>query len=679
MVKIFQLIELRKILISLLILLVSACSGGGDIPSENETGGNSDYEDYVITIDGNINNPKTEALSAEYNTFLMNTQLNRNLFLGGKLLTGSNPDQCKVSVNCPAFLYAVEDYINDFNINGTTFYYVPLTVTAFSSSGDYTMTAQLLEGSTLKATQSFAIKIENYSNQGNWGLRVYQQLNYNKLDDTKDEIISSFKSMGVEFGSEGENIENIKSDLDDEIINYDYNPVPIEDDPCVQYAFSKIYPDKTTSEAIDLFFQQHPNEGLLFFVKDYNMLHPPAEPPIVLGYTSGVSANGINKRAPISFIFVDRHVIDYTWLGKYLQTTVIHELGHLWCENLTDSPTHSLWHNSDFSDRCVMKSNLTIQNEIPDESAKKVLNYRNFCTGHFQRGLNISWNLKQYSPFGEDTNPEEKILLASNTKRVNLLNGGLKIELDYDKTDIIQGESVDIFAKIKNNTTDTLIIELKHYIKNLDSDSTFSNRSNKYVHLPPFGNYYFMLDPIDYIVFGGIDFSSWTLKPGHYEYYLSCIVDREEYFSNKISINVNSVPDSLKQLFNGLVHDSNKNYSAAYSLELAERYNGTLYEQQFYFRLLKNNDYYYALQNKAEFSNYREQALELSKEFILKYPNTTFAYRLFYRIMLNYVANKTLVEEILTGLKNVHPNCMLLEALRNQPEYLNKQISHLLY
>lgn len=255
----------------------------------------------------------------------------------------------------------------------------------------------------------------------------------------------------------------------------------------------------------------------------------------------------------------------------------------------------------------------------------------------------------------------------------------LKIQVSCNKEEFIQGESVDIFAKIKNNTSDTLIISLKHYIKNLDSDSTFSNGSNKYIHLPPFGNYYFMLDPIDYIVFGGIDFSSMTYKPGHYEYYLSCIVDGEEYFSNKISINVNSVPDSLKQLFNGLVHDSNKNYSATYSLELAERYNGTLYEQQFYFRLLKNNDYYYALQNKAEFNNYREQALELNKEFILKYPNTTFAYRLFYRIMLNYVANKTLVEEILISLKNSQPDCKLLDVLRNRPEYLNKQITHLLY
>jgi hypothetical protein len=254
-----------------------------------------------------------------------------------------------------------------------------------------------------------------------------------------------------------------------------------------------------------------------------------------------------------------------------------------------------------------------------------------------------------------------------------------EIQLSCNKEEFIQGESVDIFAKIKNNTSDILIIELKHYIKNLDSDSTFSNRSNKYVHLPPFGNYYFMLDPIDYIVFGSIDFSSMTLKPGHYEYYLSCLIDEEEYFSNKISININSVPDSLKQDFQELVFNPSKEHSSEVSLELAERYKGTFYEQQFYFRLLTNNVYYYALQDKAEFKNYREQALELNKEFILKFPNSTLSYRLFNRIMHNYTANQTLVEEILSGLKTNYPECTLLKALRNQPEYLNKQIIHLLY
>lgn len=255
----------------------------------------------------------------------------------------------------------------------------------------------------------------------------------------------------------------------------------------------------------------------------------------------------------------------------------------------------------------------------------------------------------------------------------------LKIQVSCDKEECIQGESIDILAKIKNNTSDTLIIELKDYIKNLDSDSTFSNQSNKYIHLPPFGNYYFMLNPIDYIAFSGIDFSSMTLKPGHYEYYLSCIISREEYFSNKISINVNSVPDSLKQEFQELVFNPSKGHSSEASLELAERYEGTFYEQQFAFNLLTNSHYYLAMQNSEKFNELRPRAIELNRKFILKYPNSTLSYRLFQRIMHNYIANQELVAEILTSLKDNQPDCNLLEVLRNRPEYLNKQIIHLLY
>ncbi len=255
----------------------------------------------------------------------------------------------------------------------------------------------------------------------------------------------------------------------------------------------------------------------------------------------------------------------------------------------------------------------------------------------------------------------------------------LEIQISCEKDEYIQGESIDILAKIKNNTLDTLIFSLRHYIKNFDTDSTFSSQSNKNIYLQPLGKYYFMLDPTNYIFFVGIDFPSMTLKPGYYEYYLSCILDRGEFFSNKINIKVNTVPDSLKAIFKELVFDPNKEYSLQVSLEQAERYVGSFYEQQFYFNLLTNSDYYYALQDKSEFNNYREQVLELNKKFILKYPNSTLSFRLFQRIMHNYAANQKLVEEILISLKNSQPDCKLLEVLRNRPEYLNKQITHLLY
>jgi hypothetical protein len=46
--------------------------------------------------------------------------------------------------------------------------------------------------------------------------------------------------------------------------------------------------------------------------------------------------------------------------------------------------------------------------------------------------------------------------------------------------------------------------------------------------------------------------------------------------------------------------------------------------------------------------------------------------------MKNYDENKVLIGDILTSLKRIEPESHLLTVLKNQPDYINKQIKHLL-
>lgn len=255
----------------------------------------------------------------------------------------------------------------------------------------------------------------------------------------------------------------------------------------------------------------------------------------------------------------------------------------------------------------------------------------------------------------------------------------LEVIISCDKTEFIQGESIDVFLKITNHSTDTIHIQTtNHIIYNLSNDSTSINQIRSNIILPPTGKYYGLIDPSDYLVFGGIDFSTNTLKHGKYSFYLSLLTDNNIYSSNKLNIVIDSVPDSLKESFNELKSHNTRIKNTADLERLALQHEGTFYEQQFYFKLLQTSSYYCAVQGKKDYEQYRNRALQFYKEFILEYYNTSDAYLLFKRLMKNYDENKVLIGDILTSLKRIEPESHLLTVLRNQPDYINKQIKHLL-
>jgi hypothetical protein len=130
----------------------------------------------------------------------------------------------------------------------------------------------------------------------------------------------------------------------------------------------------------------------------------------------------------------------------------------------------------------------------------------------------------------------------------------LSIEISCNKPNFIQGEFINVQVKITNNTNRSIKTDApKYYIHNSKNDSTYSNQHGYgYIIIPPQSTYYFLLDPQQNLIFSGIDFSTHTLFPGSYNFYLSLTANKEYAISNKIHIKIEPVPDSLKSDFDKL-------------------------------------------------------------------------------------------------------------------------------
>ena len=171
-----------------------------------------------------------------------------------------------------------------------------------------------------------------------------------------------------------------------------------------------------------------------------------------------------------------------------------------------------------------------------------------------------------------------------------------------------------------------------------------------------------------------MDFITHTLRPGNYEYYISASLGNKKYQSNRINIKINPVPDSLKPAFNDLKYDLKNNITFETAEERLEKYEYNFYATKFYRREFGYGYYYNAIQNKDDAKDYRERAIKLYKEYILRFPNTSIAYGLFQVIMFNYTDNQLLVAEILKSLKQNQPDCKLLDVLRHQSWYKQQLI-----
>lgn len=670
-------------------------------------GGNNEVVDknpYLITTDGDPSHLSQNQIDAEYNTFLFVGGETRKIYFGGKL-PSIHSNYNAVWLNSSLWNPRLAVSLPSENIDNNDYYYVQLAPNDVQATdNNYPIVAnvgyEFGSSYTSYQTKNCTLKTTAFNSYRDWGLNVYQQSSYNSLDLTKSSIVKAFNEMNVYLGNNGANIISQKSNLQDLIISIDYSDPSIDQNPALLYAYSQIYEGVEINQAFNMYFDEHPYEGLLFFVKNYNLINPPAPPavpPIWYGITFGAWNNDFKIKAPVSFVFVQKikDEVSGDWEDKEIKRTTIHELGHNWCKLFTDE-LHLLWHNGDNKKQCSMKYiNYTTAGVPAEEYDKKVLNHLGFCEGHLQRGMNISWQLKQYTPLGELTEKlvDNTTTYASNLPYNNLEENELNVELVCKKKDFIQGELIDVLVKIKNLTNKNISLKIpKHYLIDKEKDTVINGiNSTSYggYQLPPFGDYYLTLDPLSYIgynekdVFPGYPWYYW--KSGSYEYYISFEIDGKPVSSNSLSINILPPPDSLANAFSDLKEDMNnipklnfENYQVEKYETLAEKYKNTFFEEEFTYKLLKNTNYYFAIQNKDEAKCLRERALQLYKEYIIKHPNSNSAYTLFKWLYYNYHDNKDNIEEIINSLKISVPDCWLLLVLRNQPEYMFKELKQLI-
>jgi hypothetical protein len=657
--------------------LSSAADGGAQ-------GGNIDRSTYLITTDGNTNNLSQNTIDAEYDIFLFLPGETRKLYFGGRLPQSYYDYNTVWLENSTIWnsIYSIALYSTDVNeIQNNNYYSIlaaPIDI-PYNSKVDYNVKVHVGNVNnnlyTSYANKDVIFKIGDYGDR-DWNIDVYQQQSYNSTAFAKDAIVKAFKEMNVSV-----TMNIINSDLSDEIVDMDNSQSVFANNPIIQYVYSKIYPTLNTAEAIAKYSVDHPNSGLLFFIQDYNITGGAAES--LYGKTYAAYTNGDSKYPAVSFVFVKKLLDNYSadWENKSVTATAIHELGHLWCIDLTDDATHHFWHNGDNKNQCVMDRYNLLTSGEPDDPTKKIFNFAGFCEGHLQRGMNVSWKLKQYTPYKEISGTNQQRLFASNNadiiySDINNGNNNFDLTIESARSEFIMGEIPDVIISIKNKSNDTLKLDkFQQYIYSYDENRTiegYKTDGMPYTILPPHQQYSFFINPMAFINHkneGNTPAIPWFYwYEGKYDFYISYRNNGDTYFSNKILLTIDSLPDSLKEAFENLKYNINITRPSGYYRMLADKYKGTFYEQQFYYKLFVSPEY-------REMND--TQQLEV-KQYIINYCNTESAYQFFHSLLIRYDKYQNLIKDILLELKKEKPDCAILKVLRTQPDYNYKQIKSLL-
>lgn len=276
----------------------------------------------------------------------------------------------------------------------------------------------------------------------------------------------------------------------------------------------------------------------------------------------------------------------------------------------------------------------------------------------------------------------------------SLITQDLEIEISCENNSFVQGQLIDVLVRIKNNTGDTVKLYLaNHHLYSHEDSKTINSLRNTVDYLSliifPHNEYIYLVDPLQFINYkkedkGLLPGLPWYYWPeGNYDYYISYKLNKVVCTSNKITITIEPPSDSLISDFEALKTDL-KNpdllNTSTYKFESLEHlyglYKGTFYEKEFLYKLLINWNYTYAIANKNEAKTLRSRAMELYKEFILKYPNTEGAIFYFGNIYAyRDKGNENLLKEILTSLKNDDSANIFWRVVNNQKRYRFKDLN----
>ncbi|MBN2423904.1 MAG: hypothetical protein JXR46_08405 [Calditrichaceae bacterium] len=274
-----------------------------------------------------------------------------------------------------------------------------------------------------------------------------------------------------------------------------------------------------------------------------------------------------------------------------------------------------------------------------------------FCEGHNQRGLNVSWYNDHSEPYGileSNMNFKQSLIkneyLASNKfSDYGSSNSEIKINIEIDSLEYLIGQPFTYYITISNLTEETI------NIPNNKINFTYTGLSNNYEYTSARSDnttYYYEIKPYSKIiipntvVFRFLDTSVdvkmrkkllnfW--ESGQYSIKVNIEnISGEVYNSNELLLNIKSVPQNVKHLFNRLTEiDTYSHYHLDDYDRIFETYKSEYDKQAFRatpyelsFLLFCIRDYY---RNIDKEKNFKE---EVAKEIIFNYPNTNTAYSL---------------------------------------------------
>jgi hypothetical protein len=657
-------------LFSILFLSHLIINGSSCPPSTLSHQNTSSAYPYKMDINGDTTQLKSELISTEYNTYLISTKDNvRDITFGGAAngyssnqlsylyLTSSAPDFSAQRITIGTtnnWWNNMHNYFGTFQLGGINFDYILPEYEVYDASVSVQDTVN--EQYVSRGTKTFNILLAG-PNARDYNLDIIEQNSYRVFSDNDIDTASIreiFAGMNINL------LCTLHTAVPDSIIS-PYNDTSTylkTSDPLIKYVAMILYPTLTEQNAVSSFINNNKDRGVLVFVK--NATIPATKFGKTITYLEGTTVH-----ATASYIFSNNidNAIDVTWRYKYYKANAVHELGHQWCINLASNSSnpnsHQYWHNGANRKECVMNSPLVYNsgNGIPDDSTQKILNLCDFCAGHKQRMMNVSWKIGAYladqlptSLYRQNSN----IYAYSSKSQVGFDSGEdveLQISVSMPDVQFLKGKAIDILITAKNisdHTVEFYPSSLRESLVLLENGEELRNAvnyspDNLPVMLRSGEEYYLYSDPAQ-LTNNSKKYTVETMRnaqldEGNYKYRAGFVVGENIVWSDSFSFRVIPVPDSMKSVFDEYMTKKRNISMRRYDLsgdiypeipDLKHDY----YDKEYLNYILTYTSYYEALEAGGSGILYK-RASDLVEKYILKYPNTNFSSG-FFQLILTY-------------------------------------------
>lgn len=513
-------------ILSIYMMIFLSCGTKPNDGEETGAGGGTPYPHYITKTGGSMekSNWTSSFIQTNYDIFFFLPEETRKIYFGGKLWASSSSSWgYKIKpVRDNYSYYEKLGFVDaDYCYESNSHWYEPFSFNnteVFPGDIHFDLQAGDLNGTNftnIGVSHRIILKVGNEGDR-DWNLHVYEQIKCNEFDDNmKNAINQAF--YGLNNGSYGyESTMNVKISYDlknryceDKILddNTIGNPDPTNSinyfsyKPAVRWAYKYIKNLTTVPDGYQTFLYMcedmtmQPNHGYLFYIQDFSSNSNPSTAKHGECFELTSTDGGVETdRWGIAWVFAKRirdDIRELDWEDLSVRATTNHELGHLWCkgfiafgESAGDDPDHLSWHNGDNKDNCLMRTGgeITDGNLSTEEQNRCKLGL--FCEGHNQRGMNVSWQRDQYSPLGQrlltqlnDSNSEQYIFASIDQfSQMKNTTDKFEVNLESDSTEFFEGQSINYKLIIKNNSEDTIFINIGSIIPeyyDIDRNNSF--------------------------------------------------------------------------------------------------------------------------------------------------------------------------------------------------------------